>query len=1132
MRCAECGFDNPQVMMFCGQCGHPLKLICPLCNFENPSNFKFCGQCASNLVMPETLNQNSDKLAFPKTKAISPNKPSTQLAERRQITVLFSDVVGSSQLSERLDPEDLRDIMRAYRYTCNKVLKTYSGYIAQYLGDGILAYYGFPIAHESDAINAVNTAYELIKSLEKLNESLLANKGITLSIRIGIHTGEVVIGEIGGGDKRITALGQTPNIAARLQDLAEPNTIVISSETHHLVSSYIDCTPLGKHHLKGFTRKFSLYKVIKPLNYSAHVQYSNNIETRPPLIGREQESQLLIDKINHANTGKGQVVLLRGVAGMGKSRLIQFIRDSNIPKPYYLIESWGSQYYKNSYLYSITETLKYFWNFSDLNNDKDKLTRIETALSALGMEFEENIPLLANLLGIEISSEPYPILNFTPAQHNQKTLAVLLSIIKAMAKQRLVVIIIEDLHWIDHTSLDFVGLLIGLASSTNIFVILSYRENFMPPWPIYGHVTQISINPLTRDQAKEMINGLSNNKKLPSILVEEIANKTDGIPFFIDELTKMVLASGMLKELNESYELCEPISNMSIPATLQDSLMEKLDKLGPDKSLAQLSAALGREFGHNLLKAVASANSIDFESQISNLVYSELLYRRGLPPHASYTFQHALVQELAYHSLLRQTRQKYNRLIADTLIQQFPDRIREHPEILAHHCYEAGDTIESIKHMINAGKLALDRSALIDAIVHLNKALEHLSELPESKIVLDLEIAVQSNLGSAYMLHLGYGASEVQKAFARAHELCKNSIESAPVFPVLSGLWEYYIVRADIGTAHDIATQLESITTTKSDASLIAHARRLVGGSLFWQGKLNEAKTYLQSNNKLMPKTPTVADAKKAYSQDSEVARLANLACVSWLMGRPSKAINISKQAIELAMKLKHPFSIAYALDFSAIVYQLCGNTKELSKAANELVEISRAYEFNFWNILGLMLCSWTKLNSDTNASTVKKYRSYIKQYNDAGCYLASTYFNALLIQAYIDIKEYEQALKLANNYLDSVDNQEECLFKAEYYRLLAKILLSAGTNKNDIAQDSLLTAISISREQGAKSLELRATRDYCELLKSQNQIEEAKRELKSLLEQFPEHDQDEMNGFQDWKMAKQLLSDLECHKE
>ncbi len=1103
MHCTECGFENPHNMLFCGQCGHSLKIICPNCNFENPNNFKFCGQCASNLITSHTLKQNAGKTST----------PTAQLAERKQITVLFCDLVGSSQLSERLDPEDLRDIMRAYRYTCKKVIKAYSGYIAQYLGDGILAYYGFPITHEWDAKNAVNTAYELIQSLVKLNQTLSENKGITLSIRLGIHTGEVIIGEIGGGDKRITALGETPNIAARLQDLAEPNTIVISPATHQLVNPHFDCTPLGQHRLKGFSRNFSLYKVIKPVNYFTRAQHQQ-ASTQTPLIGRDQELGLLVNKIQQAKVGPGQAVMLHGEAGIGKSQLIQFVRDSNIPEPYYLIESWGSQYYKNSYLYSIIETLKYFWGLSALKNDTDKLARIESALSSLGINLDDSMPIIANLLGINADAKQYPVLHLTPAQQNQKTLEVILSIVKAMAKQRLVVVIIEDLHWIDPTSLDFVGLLLELASSMKLFVLLSYRTHFIPPWPHHAHVTQIAINRLTRQQTKKLIYWLANNKKLPENLLEEIINKTDGIPFFVCELTKMVLASNMLKELKESYELCAPITNMSIPATLQDSLMEKLDKLGPDKSLAQLSATLGREFGHNLLKAVASSDATNFESQISNLVYSELLYRRGMPPHASYTFQHTLVQELAYHSLLRKTRQKYHHMIADTIIKHFPDRIREHPEILAHHCYESGDTIEAIKYLINAGKLAIDRSALIDAIVHLNKALKYLTELPESKIVLDLEIAIQNNLGFAYMLHKSYAASEVQVAFARSHELCKDKTENTSIFPVLSGLWEYYVVRAEISTAYDIAIQLETMATKLSDQTFIENAchisQRIMGSTLFWQGHLHKAKHYLQPYKHKLSPTPEPSTAVQAYSQNSEVARLANLACVTWLMGNADQASEIAEQAIDVAAQLSHPFSVAYALNFAAIVYQLCGNTKKLNKVVDELIELSGTYEFNFWHKLGLLLRSHIDLNSTTNSNTVEIFNTNIKQYNETGCYLASTYFNALLIQAYIDIKNYDAAAQLINNYLNSDAMQEEGLFKAEYYRLLAKIPPLKNINNSTSPQDSLLTAIAIAREQGAKALELRATNEYYELLKHRNRFEQAKIELNNFLDYYAKLDKNE----------------------
>ena len=575
MQCEQCGFSNPEGMRFCGQCGRTLTIVCNQCQKQNPGYFKFCGFCAAEFNNLGASKKQSS------AETTSPKEPLSQArsdhlkqeikhgAERRQITVLFCDLVGSSALSEDIDPEDLRDIMGDYRNTCDAVVHKFNGHVAQYLGDGILTYFGFPTAHEDDARRAVQTGLDLISAMDLLNEFLKSQFGITLSIRVGIHTGLVVVGEISDGDKRSLALGETPNIAARLQDMATPNSIVISSATHRLTQRNFEYQSLGEHQLKGFSRPFTLYKAVK--EFDANQQRRKFAKRgKTPLIGREQESALLLDRLQQAKDSVGQVVLLSGEAGIGKSRLAQFVHEHVLNEPHFLFEIFGSPYYQNSYLHCALQMVRRYLHLDGKSNEK-KLQLLEAVFSRYRLPLEEKIPFFADLLSIPLPEDRYQEIPLTPVQKKQKTLETFLTLGVSAAKHKPVVIIAEDLHWVDPTTLDLIGMFIDQVPTTNIFLLLTHRMEFTPPWTPRSHMTQISVNRLTREQTANMVKWLGNNKELPNELVKEITNKTDGTPLFVEELTKMVLESDLLIEDENEYKLASPLSSLAIPSTLQDS---------------------------------------------------------------------------------------------------------------------------------------------------------------------------------------------------------------------------------------------------------------------------------------------------------------------------------------------------------------------------------------------------------------------------------------------------------------------------------------------------------------------------------------------------------------------------------
>lgn len=1116
--CQQCGFENPDSMKFCGQCGHNLNLICPKCSFVNPDDFKFCGNCAATLI---SIKANDTSTPPADTEDKRRGARAVHEAERRQITVLFCDMVGSTALSEGLDPEDLRDVMREYRQMCDTVIHKVNGYIAQYLGDGVLAYFGYPLAHEDDARRAVQAGLELVHNISALNSRLKQCNGIELAIRVGIHTGLVVVGELGDGDKRSLALGQTPNIAARLQDMAERNGIVISHATYMLVHKQFEFSPLGEHNLKGRSQPITLYQVSRELE-ERKPSFDDLTAIQTPLVGREQESALLMDRLNQARSGQGHVVLLSGEAGIGKSRLAQFIRESSGSESNFIFEGWGSQDYKNSYLHTVIALFKREFSIDNIDNLEEALSVIEIPLASYGLPLLDSAPLLANLLSIPLPEDRYPRIQLTPQQQKQKTLDLLLALVIAMAAQRFVVVIIEDLQWVDPTTTELIGMLIDQTPGTNIFVLLTFRTEYTPPWKTRAHLTQISVNPLTRKQSGRMINFLTKDKRLPIEVFNEILNKTDGTPIFVEELTKMVLGSNILKETHDYYELTAPISTMAIPSTLQDSLMAKLDSLGPEKELAQLSATLGREFGHRLLKAVAGSTDENFETSLTRLVYAELFYRRGLPPQASYTFRHALVHEVAYQSLLKKTRQQYHKHIASTLVEQFPDVIAESPEIVAHHCTEAGDCSAAIKYWITAGKKALQCSANLDAIAHFEHGLVSLERLPDSQQTTGLELTINVSLGVAYMMQKGYAAQEVEATFARAYTLCRKIGDSAELFPVLAGLWEFYVVRGDLATAQELAQKLHAIAKRSTDHVLYLEAQRALGSTYFWRGRLTEAYQYLERGIDIKLEDRQRRISTQSHSQDTEVANLSNAACVLWLMGFPDKCLETSRQSVKLAEQLQHPFTRTYAHNFHSIAFQLCGDVTGTLVESQQIISLAEDYKFPFWQATGLMMESWALMQEDADSNHISVFEDALNAYQGTGSRLAISYFQALLAELYCQIEDYEQANKTIDAALQEAGTSGECLFEAELYRVKAVAITAENPDDAGTAQQCLQKAISIAQRQKAKSLELRAATKLCDILMKNGDLNTAKQLLDEALGKFSE-------GFasKDLHLAKRLSQSL-----
>ena len=774
---------------------------------------------------------------------------STPAAERRQLTVLFCDLVGSTALWAQLDPEDLREVVRAYQDTCTKVIARFEGHIAQYLGDGLLVYFGYPQAHEDDAQRAVRAGLGMLEALGQLNTRLdqeglrpaptqSRQRGVHLAARLGIHTGLVVVGDVGGGTR------QEQLALARLQPGGPParhcgaQYAGDQATTFQLLGGFFACQPLGTPPLKGQAQPLAVYRVLYESMARSRLEATGSTGWTP-LVGREQEIGLLRERWAQVKEGVGQVVLLSGEAGIGKSRLVQVLQAQVAAEPQaWLTPCQCSPYYQNTALYPMIDLLeRVALRFEREESPPQKISKLEGFLVQYGLPLAETVPLLAALLSLPLPAD-YAPLTMSPEQQKQQTLHALLTILLRIAAQQPVLFVMEDLHWVDPSTLEFLSLLVDQGPTARILALCTFRPDFSPPWTGRSHLTQVTVHRLLRRQAVEVIRQVAHGKTLPPEVVEQIVAKTDGVPLFVEELTKMVLESDLLQEQEERYELTGPLPPLAIPATLHDSLMARLDRLATVKALAQLGATLGREFAYDLLQAVSPWDEATLQRGLQQLVEAEFLYQQGLPPQATYTFKHALIQDVAYQSLLRSTRQQHHQRIAQALEAQFPETVATQPELVAQHYTAAGCAEQAVLYWQRAGQQASDRSAHVEAVSHVTTGIALLQTLPETPARTQQALTLYIALGAALQVTKGQAAPEVEHAYTQARALCQQVGETPALVPVLFGLWRYYMARSQLHTARELGDTLLRLAQQADDPTLTVLAHYTLGTTWMWRGAL------------------------------------------------------------------------------------------------------------------------------------------------------------------------------------------------------------------------------------------------------------------------------------------------------
>jgi class 3 adenylate cyclase/predicted ATPase len=1068
---------------------------------------------------PQPPANEADQAAHATSPSAEPRPPD---AERRQLTVLFCDLVDSTVLASQLDPEDWRQMVRAYQEACSKVIARYEGHIAQYLGDGLLVYFGYPRAHEDDAQRAVRAGLGMVEAVGQLNARLGQERGVQLAVRLGIHTGQVVVGEIGGGAKQEQlALGETPNLAARLQGIAAPNAVVISAATYQLLGGFFACQALGTPLLKGVAQPIEVYQVRYESTARSRLEAAGSTGLTP-LVGREQEVGLLRERWAQVKEGLGQVVLLSGEAGIGKSRLVQGLKEQVATEPQaWLTPCQCSPYYQHTALYPLIELLeRVVLQFDRDETPQQKLRKLEGFLVQYGLLLAEAVPLFAALLSVPLGTDYVP-LPVSPEQQKQKTLQAFLTILLRIAAQQPLLFVIEDLHWVDPSTLELLSLLVDQGPTARILVLLTFRPDFTPPWTGRAHLTQVTLPRLPHRQAAEMTGRVAHGKALPAEVVDQVVAKTDGVPLFVEELTKMVLESGLLQEREEGYELIGPLPPLAIPATLHDSLMARLDRLAAVKGLAQLGATLGREFSYSLLQAVALWDEDPLQRGLHQLVAAEFLYQRGLPPQASYRFKHALIQDAAYQSLLRSTRQHYHQRIAQVVEARFPEICDTQPELLAQHYTAAGCAEQAVVYWQRAGQQASERSANLEAISHFTTGIELLQTLPETPERTQQASTLYIGLGTALLMTKGQGVPEVEHAYTQAHALCQQVGETPQLVPALFGLWRFYVARSQFHVSRDIGDTLLRLAQRTDDHALAVIAHYALGATWMWLGVLPTARQHLEDGI-----AHYMLDQRRApvfrIGNDLGVGCRAFAALTLWLLGYPAQALARLHEALALAHELSHPFSLAYVRVFAAIVSQLHRDVPAVHEHAEAAAALSTEQEFPLWTAWGTSLRGWAVALQGQGDEGLAQVRQGIAAGRATGTALLVPYLCTVLADVSANLGHTAEGLQALAEAHTLVEQHEDRWWEAEICRLRGVFLLRQPGTPPAEAEAWLQRALAVARRQEAKSLELRAAMSLSRLWQHQGKRDEGRQLLVEIYRWFTE-------GFDtaDLQEAKDLLDEL-----
>lgn len=1075
MDCPGCHAKNRDGRRFCAECGAVLVAACPICGTPNLPAEAFCGGCGKRFA--------DDAVPAARRRLFS-------IPERRQLTVMFCDLVGSTALSHRLDPEDLRQVIRSYQEATRQVVVRYDGFVARYMGDGVLVYFGYPQAQEDAAARAVHAGLDITEALDRLGPLPTAEGVGRLRARIGIATGLVVVGDLigEGSSQEAAAVGETPNLAARLQALADPDGVLVAESTRELAGGQFEYADQGVHELKGFDQPQRAWRVLRA--FAAQSRFDAARGPRmTPFVGRAHEIELLLGRWHRATEGAGQIVLLSGEAGIGKSRIAMTLVERIANSPHILLRGQCSPYHANSALYPVIQQLERAADFAPGDSVQSKLAKLEALLANSTPDSSDDASLFAALLSLPAIGR-YPALELTPQQQKQKTQQALLGRVRALASRAPLLLLLEDAHWIDPTSAELLELLIRETEHLAVLLIVTSRNRVDNAWCSLPQVGPMAIERLDRIESTSMVAGALEGHDLPAGVIAQIVAKTDGVPLFIEEVTKTLVSSSR-------------VLRSEVPSTLQDSLMARLDQLGAAKEVAQIGAVIGREFSRDLIGTLAPFGEPELDQALERLMSSAIVFSRGQSPRA-FVFKHALVQDAAYASLLRRKRQELHLQIAQALEAGGQEHLRTEPEVLAHHYGHAGQPLMAARYSAAAALRALERSANLEALNHAAKGLDLLAGVVASSERDHLELSLAILQGTAYRAVKGFAASEVERSFARALELSNRLGDIPRLIEVRRGLFSCYYARGALAMAQQQGEHVAALGQQLPDRASQMLGYWMLGVIASWQGDFERARRELERAVALYDPNEQKARAL-AQQIDPGVNALCHLSWVLWLLGWPDRAIRTSDEAVRTARNLAQPFALAMTLFFACETRACCGQHASASVLLDELLTLTAEHGLGYLASCARILKGQELIARDDCVAGLAQIERALHEFAAQEGGLGVPWSMSISAWGCVRLGRVDEGLAALARGFEAMPRNDERQWEAELWRLKGELLLRRPEPDSGEAQACFQRAIDVARRQAALSLELRAATSLARLLDRQGDAALARTTLAQLLARFTE---------------------------
>jgi class 3 adenylate cyclase/predicted ATPase len=1006
-----------------------LGMQCPRCHERLVSTARFCHQCGF-----EAYATDRDR------------------GELRQLTVMFVDLVDSTRLSDGLDPEDLRDLIRAYQGAVGQAVERFDGTIAQYLGDGVLAYFGYPRAHEDDPRRAVLAGLTILSGMEELNARIEREHGVRLALRLSAHTGPVAVGVLGAeGGAQHMAVGKAVNVAARIITAAQPDRFVISGDTHRLVATWVASRSLGATALKGVSTPVELFEVLG--------ERASAVIASGGLVGRSEELSRLEDAWSSVCGDRhGRVVVVHGEPGIGKTRLVQGFRArAGAAASASWLEGRCSELHAGTVLYPVANYLEEALGLRLVQGPKERRQRFEDGLARYRADHSQVLPLFASLLGVPYESGAEP-LEATPQRWRLALFEALTALVCGMADEEPVVVLLEDAHWSDPTTMEWLDHLASRIEATPVLVLVTHRTGWTPRWSEARDVRSLALARLPGAEVTRLIERIAGEQRLAPDVVAEIVSRADGIPLFAEELAKMVLES-------------DGGSPRDIPMTLRDSLTARLDRIPGGKEVAQTASVLGRTFSLDLLCRVADGDEAEVRRGVDALLRAQLVEACEGPPEGRYAFAHALIQETSYRLLLRRRRRTVHGRIARALLEDDGEGAARQPEVVAYHLTEADFAREAVGWWQRAGERALAASAADEASAHFRRGLECARGLDG---LTDCEIAMQTSLGTALAMREGYGSAAVETAFSRARELAEASQDPGRLFGILRGLAGFYKVRAEHHEGALVGRRLMELAAGTAEPALAMEAAWVLGSVELFRGELLEAEHHLEEALAIYDPAAHRSHAS-LFGEEPGVAAHLHLAAVLWLLGRPAQASRCVGRGLALARASRHANTAALAHSLACLVYQAMGDVKRVARCGEVAMRIAREQGFSLWRALARMYLGWTVSRAGRAAEGIEEIRSGFEDWRATGARLGLPFQHAILAEELRRAGRGTEALELVEHAAEVAGATGERFFEPELLRLRGELLAEARGGTCNEAEAALAAAVAGAAAQGARALELRA---------------------------------------------------------